>query len=80
MESIFMNTEKNKPNKSVLNLSQRQYLRSLDKHVTLQNVSIYYVWKNIRKQYKKYELKIIATKWNADYQMVLILFRYSRLY
>ena len=80
MESKFMNTEKNKPNKSVLNLSQRQYLRSLDKHVTLQNVSIYYVWKNIRKQYKKYELKIIAAKWNADYQMVLILFRYSRLY
>ena len=75
-----MNTEKNKPNKSVLNLSQRQYLRSLDKHVTLQNVSIYYVWKNIRKQYKKYELKIIAAKWHADYQMVLILFRYSRLY
>ena len=78
-----MNTEKNKPNepnKIVLNLSQRQYLRSLDKHVTLQNVSIYYVWKNIRKQYKKYKLKIIAPTWNDDYQMVLILFRYSRLY
>ena len=78
-----MNTEKNKPNepnKIVLNLSQRQYLRSLDKHVTLQNVSIYYVWKNIRKQYKKYKLKIIAPTRNDDYQMVLILFRYSRLY
>ena len=39
----------NEPQKSVLNLSQRLDLRSSDKHVTLQNVSIYYTWKNIRK-------------------------------
>ena len=51
METIFMNTENsntNEPQKSVLNLSQRLDLRSSDKHVTLQNVSIYYTWKNIR--------------------------------
>ena len=40
MERIFMNTENNKsnePNKFVLNLSQKLDLRSLNKHVTLQN-------------------------------------------
>ena len=55
METIFMNMENSKTNEShkfVLNLSQRLALRSSNKHVALQNVSIYYTWKNIRKQYK----------------------------
>ena len=50
METIFMNTENskmNETNKFVLNLSQRLDLRSLNKHVALQNVSIYYTLKNI---------------------------------
>ena len=40
METIFMNTENsktNEPHKFVLKLSQRLELRSLDKHVPLQN-------------------------------------------
>ena len=55
MKTIFMNTENtkmNEPYKFVLNLSQRLYLKSLSKHFALQNLSIYYTWKNIRKQYK----------------------------
>ena len=36
-----------------LTLSQR----SLDKHGALQNLSIYYMWKNIGKQYKIINLK-----------------------
>ena len=45
METIFMNTKNrktNEPHKFVLNLSQRLDLRSSDKHVALQNPSIYY--------------------------------------
>ena len=63
METIFMNTKNsktNEPQKFALNLSQRLDLRSLNKHVTLQNLSIYYTWKNIRQQYKNNKLKIIA--------------------
>ena len=55
METIFMDTENSKtsqPHKFVLNLSQRLDLRSLNKHLPLQKVPIYYTWKNIRKQYK----------------------------
>ena len=56
METIFINTENNKtsqPYKFVLNLSQQRLdLRSSDKHVFPQNLSIYYAWKNIRKRYK----------------------------
>ena len=45
METIFMNTENskvNEPHKFVLNLSQRLDLRSSNKYVAPQNLSIYY--------------------------------------
>ena len=60
METIFMNTESSKTNeqlKFVLNLPQRLDLKSSNKHVALQNVSISYTWKNIREQYKNNKLK-----------------------
>ena len=61
METIFMNTENSKtdePYEFVFNFSQRLDLRNSDKHVALQNSSIYYTWKNIRKKYKNNKLKI----------------------
>ena len=63
MEKIFMNTENRKTNethKFVFNLPLRLDLRTSNKHVVLQNLSIYYTWKNIRKQYKNNKPKIIA--------------------
>ena len=70
METIFMNTENsktNEPHKFVLNLSQRLDLKSSNKHVALQNLSINYTWKNIRKQYKNNKLEIIAPTWNNEF-------------
>ena len=67
METIFMKRENSKtklPHKFVLNLSERLDLRSSDKHVVLQNLSIYYTLKNIRKQYKNNKLKIVAPTWS----------------
>ena len=68
METIFLNTENsktNKPHNFFLNLlSQRLELSSSNKHVALQNLPIYYTWKNIRKQYKNNKLKIMAPTWN----------------
>ena len=64
-----MNTENsttNEPHKFVLNVAQRLGLWSSNKHVALQNVSIYYTLKNIRKQYKNNKLKIIAPTWNDE--------------
>ena len=49
---MFTNTENsktNEPHQFVLKLSQRLDVRSSDKHVAFQNVSIYYTWKYIRK-------------------------------
>ena len=72
METIFMNMENsktNEPHKFVLNLSQRLDLRSSNKHVALQNVSIYYTVKNIRKQYKYNKPKITAPTWNDEFKL-----------
>ena len=43
------NSKKNEPHKFVFKLSQRLDLRSSNKHVALQSLSIYYTWTNIRK-------------------------------
>ena len=72
METIFVKTENSKTNephhKFILNLLQRLNLRS-DKYVALQNLSIYYTWKNIRKQYKNNTLTIIAPTWNHEFEL-----------
>ena len=67
-----MNTENsktNEPHKFVFNLPQRSNLRSLNKHVALQNLSIYYTWKNIGKQYKNNKLKILGPTWNDEFEL-----------
>ena len=59
----------NEQQKCFLNLSQKLDLRSSRKHVALQNLSIYYTWKNIRKQYKNNKLKIIPPTWNDEFEL-----------
>ena len=72
METIFINTRNSKTNeqlKFALNLSQRLDLRSLNKHVSLQNLFIYYTWKIIKQLYKNNKLKIIAPSWNDEFEL-----------
>ena len=66
-----MNTENSKTNQPqiFLNLSQKLDLRSSNKHVTLQNLSICYTLKNIRKWYKNNKLKIIAPTQNGVFEL-----------
>ena len=56
METTFMNLENSKTNEQhqfILNLPQRLDLKNTGEHVALQNLTIYYTWKNIRKQSHK---------------------------
>ena len=64
-----VNSKTSESHKFVLNLSQRLDLRSSDKLVALQNLCIYYTWKNIRKQYNNNKLKIIAPTWNDEFEL-----------
>ena len=69
---MFLNMKNSKTNESykfVVNLTQRLDVRSSNKHVALQNVSIHYMWKNLRKQLKNNKLKIIAPAWNNEFEM-----------
>ena len=70
METVLFNTENSKTNEShkfVPNFSQRLDLRSSNKHIALQNLSIYHTWKDIRKQYKNN--KIVAPTWNDEFEL-----------
>ena len=70
-------------NQSLLDLSQILDLRSSNKHVALRNLPIYHTSKNIKKQYENNKLKIIAPKWNDEFELPdgsYSLFGYLRLY
>ena len=59
MQCIFMNSENSKTSDShriILNLTNKIDkidLRRKDKYVALSNLSIYYIWKNVKESYKK---------------------------
>ena len=59
----------NEPHKFVLHLSQRLDLISANKYLVLQNLAIYYTWRNISKQYKNNKRKIIVPTWNDKFEL-----------
>ena len=63
------NTQMNEPPKLILNLLLRLDFKNSNKQVTLQKLSIYYTWKNIKQQYKNNKLKIIAPTWNGQFEL-----------
>ena len=63
MDTIFMNSENSKtsdPHRPLLNLTNEINLNRRDKYIALLNLSIYYIWKNIKKSYKNDKFKISA--------------------
>ena len=61
METIFMNFANSKTSdchRLLLNLLDKVKLKRKDQYVALSNLSLYYTWKNIKKSYKKINLKI----------------------
>ena len=62
-----MNTENSKtsdPHRLLLNLSDEINLRRKDKYIALSNLSIYQIWKNIKKSYKNNKFKIPMKNFN----------------
>ena len=72
MDTIFMNTSNsktNEPHKLKLTLTNKLNLKRTPKHISLSNLSIYYTWKNIKKQYKNNKFKINAPTWNEEFEL-----------
>ena len=63
MDTIFMNSEKSKtpkPNVLILKLINKLDLGMGEKVIALSNLSIYYIWKNIKSLYNNSKFKISA--------------------
>ena len=63
INTIFINSENSKksnPYRLLLNLPDKIDLKRSNKYVSLSYLSIYYVWKNIKKSYKNNKFKKLA--------------------
>ena len=72
MDTIFMNSENSKTSKPhvlVLKLTNKLDLRIGEKIIALSNLSIYYMWKNIKSSYNNYKFKISAPAWNDKFKL-----------
>ena len=72
MDTIFMNSENSKtpkPNVLTLKLTNKLYLRIVEKVIALSNLSIYYTWKNIKSSYNNNKFKISAPAWNDELEL-----------
>ena len=67
-----MNTENsktNEPHRFRLSLVDKLNLKDTNKNMALANLSIYYIWKNIKSAYKSIKFKISAPTWNNEFDL-----------
>ena len=72
MNTIFMNSENNKTSKShilVLKFTSKFSLRIGEKTIALSNLSIYYIWRNIKSSYNNNKFKISAPTSNDKFEL-----------
>ena len=67
-----MNSENSKtsePHVLILKLTDKSDLRRGEKSIALSNLSIYYIWKNIKSSYNNNKFKISAPTWNDKFEL-----------
>ena len=72
MDTIFMNSENSKASKPhvlILKFTDKLDLRIGENRNALSNLSIYYMWKNIKRLYNNYKFKISAPTWNDKFEL-----------
>ena len=82
METIFMNTENSKtnephrfkldltdPHRFKSDLTDKLNCKNPNKNMALANLSIYYIWKNIKSEYNNNKFKIFAPTWNEPFDL-----------
>ena len=72
METIFINNENsgtNKPHRFKLDLADKLNLKNPNRNIALTNLSIYYLWKNIKSEYHNNKFKISAPTWNNTFDL-----------
>ena len=67
-----MNSENSKTSKQhvlKLKLTSKLDLRIGEKVIALSNLSIYYIWKNLKSIYNNNKFKILASTWNEEFKL-----------
>ena len=66
---ILRKEKKSDPQRLLLNTGDKLNSKRSEKYVVLSNLSIYYIWKNIRKPYKNNKFKILALIYNEEFKL-----------
>ena len=72
MDTIFMNSDNSKASKPhilILKFTDKSNLRIVENRNALSNLSIYYMWKNIKRSYNNNKFKISAPTWNDKFEL-----------
>ena len=72
MDTIFMNSENSKTSEYhvlVLKLTDKLDLRRGQKTIALSNLSIYYMWKNIKSSCNNNKFKISVPTWSGEFEL-----------
>ena len=72
MDTIFMNSENSRTSEYhvlELKLADKLDLRRGQKSVALSNLSIYYIWRNIKSSYKNNKFKVSAPTWSDEFEL-----------
>ena len=70
--NILMNPRKSRisdPYRLLIKVTDKINLKIIDTYGGLSNVSIYYIWKNMKESYKSNEFKISAPTWNQEFEL-----------
>ena len=65
----YENSGTSDPHWPLLNLTDKINLKSSDKDIALQTLSIYCTWKNIKKVIQQHKFKISAPTWNEEFEI-----------
>ena len=72
MNTIFMNSKNSKTSELhvlILNFTDKLDLRRGEKNITLSNISIYYIWRNIKSSYNNNKFKMSVPTWNDKFEL-----------
>ena len=67
-----MNTENsktNEPHRFKLDLTDKPNHKNPNKNMALANLTIYYIWKNIKSEYNNNKFKIPAPTWDDSFDL-----------
>ena len=63
------NSQANEPHRFKLYLTDKLNLKNPNKNMALANLSIYYIWKNIKSKYSNNKFNITAPTWNHTFDL-----------